>query len=325
MSATIAERKAASEATLFPAIEPYDTGFLDVPTARGNVHRLYYEQCGAPTGKPVVILHGGPGAGCSPKQRRFHDPARYRIVLFDQRGCGRSTPDGLLDENTTWDLVDDIERLRESLQIERWQVFGGSWGSTLALAYAVRFAARVTELVLRGIFLVKNSELEYIYHTCTPQIYPEAHEALATFVPHEERHDLVSAYRKRVMGTDAALANAAARRWSEYEDSISQLFDEAPSDEWSGSGGEQKIHLHYMWGRGFFEYDGWLLDQMHLIKHIPTVIVHGRYDVVCPPASAHALAKALPDAKLCMVSDSGHSAWEPNTTRALIEATEEFK
>lgn len=316
-------RKLESEACIFPAIEPYNTGFLEVTTAQQNVHKIYYEECGNPQGKPVVLLHGGPGAGCSHKMRRFHDPAKYRMVLFDQRGSGRSTPDGLLDENTTWALIEDIERLRERFGIERWQVFGGSWGSTLALAYAVTHPSRVTELVLRGIFLVMQNELDFIYQTATPFVFPEAYEALRGFVPPEERHNLVSAYRKRAMGKDAKLALEAARRWAEWEDAICQLHP-MPRELWSGSGGEQRVHLHYMWNRGFFEYDGWLLEQLEQIRHIPTVIVHGRFDVVCPPASAHALAVRLPAAKMVMVPDSGHSAWEPGTTRALVEATESF-
>lgn len=295
----------------------------------GREHRIYYEECGTKAGKPVILLHGGPGAGCNDKMRRFHDPKAHRIVLFDQRGCGRSLPDGLLDDNTTWDLVNDIERLRVKLGIERWQVFGGSWGSTLALTYAVMHPARVTELVLRGIFLVEKSELEYIYQTATPLMYPEAYEAIAAGpaqmpLTSEEKSDLVSAYRKRVMGADAAVALDAARLWCEWEDAISQLYPR-PDEVWSGSGGEQRIHLHYMWNRGFFAYDGWLRDQLAALASIPTVIVHGRYDVVCPPASALAVAKRVPHAKLVMVADSGHSAWEPGTTKALVEATEGFK
>lgn len=322
-----AARKAEGDACLYPAIEPHATGFLPVTTAAGTTHAIYWEECGNPTGKPVVILHGGPGAGCSPKQRRFHDPVKYRIVLFDQRGCGRSTPDGSLDENTTWDLVADIERLRVLLGIDKWQVFGGSWGSTLALVYAVTHPARVAELILRGIFLVQQSELDYIYQSAAPLIFPEAYARLAGFVPAEERGFLVSAYRKRVMSDDSALANVAAQRWCQWEDAISQLHP-MPDEEWNGSGGEQRIHLHYMWNRGFFAYDGWLLDECSKVLgdgKVPTVIVHGRYDIVCPPASAFALSQAIPHAVVTMVADSGHSAWEPGTTRALVEATGQFE
>ena len=318
--AKVKERADESAAWLFPPIEPYSTGTFEV-----GVHTIYYEECGNPNGKPAVILHGGPGAGCSAKQRRVHDPAKYRIVLFDQRGCGRSTPDGCLEDNTTWHLVADIERLRILLKIEKWQVFGGSWGSTLALAYAISHPSRVMELVLRGIFLVKRSELEFIYQTATPQIYPEAYESLSTFVEPEERHNLVSAYRKRVMSkSDPALALEAARRWCEWEDAISMLYEDKPTEAWEGTGGEQRIHLHYMWNKGFFEYDGWLLDHLDGIQDIPTVVVHGRYDVVCPPASAFQLSKKLPKAKVIMAADSGHAAWEPTTTRALVEATNSF-
>ena len=323
----IAARAAESEACLFPAIEPYATGYVEA-----GMHKIYYEECGIATGQPVIILHGGPGAGCSAKQRRFHDPAKHRIVLFDQRGCGRSTPDGCLEDNTTWHLVADIERLRELLGIERWQVFGGSWGSTLALAYGITHPERVTALVLRGIFLVKKAELDFIYQTATPLVFPAAYEALRAPIPPTERSDLVSAYRKRVMSADAKTSNEHARRWCEWEDSISQLHP-APLGAWEGSGGEQKIHLHYMWHRGFFEYDGWLLDHLAPLRDIPCTIVHGKYDLVCPPASAHELHQALqrmhpPGAcvhqTLAWAADSGHSAWEPATTRALVDAVKAY-
>eukprot|EP00322_Chrysochromulina_rotalis_P003325 CAMPEP_0115839564 /NCGR_PEP_ID=MMETSP0287-20121206/6317_1 /TAXON_ID=412157 /ORGANISM="Chrysochromulina rotalis, Strain UIO044" /LENGTH=302 /DNA_ID=CAMNT_0003293141 /DNA_START=23 /DNA_END=931 /DNA_ORIENTATION=+ len=253
-------------------------------------------------------------------QNSVHDPARHRIILFDQRGCGRSTPDGCLDENTTFDLVADMERLRETLGVSAWQLFGGSWGSTLSLVYATMHPTRVTELILRGIFLVKQSELDFIYQTATAQLYPEAHAAMAGFVPYEERHDLISAYRKRVMSTDVELARTAAKHWVEYEDAISNLYPQ-PQEAWDGSGGEQRIHLHYMWGRGFFPYDGWLLDQLDAIAHLPITVVHGRYDVVCPMASAHELCVRLPHARLKVIPDSGHSAWEPGSARALVDAT----
>ena len=311
-------RQRMSEDCLFPPIEPFKHGNIEA-----GKHCIYFELCGNPTGKPVVILHGGPGAGCSPKQRRFHDPAVYLIILFDQRGCGRSTPDGCLEDNTTWDLVADIEALRVLCGVERWQVFGGSWGSTLALAYAVEHADRVTELVLRGIFLVKRSELQYIYHDATPMLFPEAYEPIVSWLEPSERGDLVSAYRKRVMGDDAATALKAAQLWCQWEDSISQLYPEG-IPPYEGTGGEQKIHLHYMWHRGFFEYDGWLLDQLDRLAAIPTTIVHGRYDVVCPPVSAFEVSQKMPHAKLVMVADSGHSAWEPGTTKALVDACKAF-
>ena len=315
-------RAAESESCLYPPIDPFKTGIIEV-----GVHKIYWEACGTPTGKPVVILHGGPGAGCSPKQRRFHDPSKHCIVLFDQRGCGRSTPDGCLENNTTWDLVADIERLRLLFGFDKWQVFGGSWGSTLALAYAVTHPLHVSELVLRGIFLVKRSELEYIYHTATPLLFPEAYAPIVAWLPPEERNDLVSAYRKRIMGGDKATALEAARLWCQWEDSISMLHPEPANpaaEAFSGSGGEQRIHLHYMWHKGFFEYDGWLLDQLERIRHVPTTIVHGRYDVVCPPQSAYEVRQRLPHAEVVMVADSGHSAWEPGTTTALVAACDKY-
>ena len=315
-------RKVDADLCLYPPIEPYKTGYLAV-----GPHNIYWEACGNPNGKPVVILHGGPGAGCSPKQRRFHDPKQFCVILFDQRGCGRSTPDGCLEDNTTWHLVADIERLRTLFGFENWEVFGGSWGSTLALAYAVTHPTRVTKLVLRGIFLVKKAELDYIYHTATPLIFPEAYQPIIDWLPPEERHDLVSAYRKRIMSADADVALKAAKLWCQWEDSISQLYpdNDSPSHvpaPFEGSGGEQKIHLHYMWNRGFFEYDGWLLDQVEKIKDTPTVIIHGRYDVVCPPVAAFELGRKLPNAtcSVIIIPDSGHSAWEPGTTSALVDA-----
>ena len=320
-------RSGECAAQLYPEIEPYSTGFLKVggqPTTKRE-HEIYYEECGNPNGKPVVILHGGPGAGCSAKQRRLHDPQKYRIVLFDQRGCGRSTPEGCLEDNTTWHLCADIESLRTKLAIGRWQVFGGSWGSTLALTYAIMHPDRCTELILRGVFLVKKAELDFLYQTGTPNLFPEAYAKVRDPIPFAEQGDLVSAYRKRVMSADRATALAHARLWCEWEDSTSSLVP-APLEEWSGSGGEQRIHLHYMWHRGFFEYDGWILDQLHTIRHLPTVIVQGRYDVVCPSVSACELAKRLDPAKtqLHVVPDSGHSAWEPGTTACLVAATREF-
>ena len=240
------QRKSESESYLFPPLEPYKTGVLTV-----GIHDIYWEACGNPKGKPVIILHGGPGAGCSPKQRRFHDPAKHHIVLFDQRGCGRSMPDGCLESNTTWDLVADIERLRLLFGIDKWQVFGGSWGSTLALAYAVTHPLHVSSLVLRGIFLVKQAELDYIYQTATPMLFPEAYEPIVAWLAPEERRDLVSAYRKRILSGEAATALRAAQLWCQWEDAISCLYPDSPSFE--GSGGEQRIHLHYMWSRGFFE------------------------------------------------------------------------
>ncbi|HLI17944.1 MAG TPA: prolyl aminopeptidase [Rhodanobacteraceae bacterium] len=309
---------------LYPEIEPYDSGMLSVSA----LHTLYYEQCGNPHGKPVVFLHGGPGAGCNAKCRRFFDPRMYRIVLFDQRGCGRSTPHAELRENTTWDLVADIERLREHLRIERWQVFGGSWGSTLALAYAETHPARVTELVLRGIFMLRRAELQWFYQAGCDMLYPDAWEKYLAAIPEAEQGDLIMAYHERLISNDPAVRLAAARAWSIWEASTSFLLqDEAYV---RASAGDEfalafaGIENHYFVNRGFFERDDQLLRDAARLRNIPAVIVQGRYDVVCPLRSAWDLHRAWPEADLRIVPDAGHSAFEPGNVHELIGATDRF-
>jgi len=310
---------------LYPEIDPHDTGFLQV----SSLHRIYYEQCGNPAGKPVVFLHGGPGGGSSPKTRRFFDPAHYRIVQFDQRGCGRSTPHAELAENTTWHLVADIERLREHLGIERWQVFGGSWGSTLALAYAQAHPGRVTELVLRGIFMLRRWELEWFYQKGCDALFPDAWEDYLAAIPQVEHGDLMSAYHRRLTSDDPAVRLAAARAWSTWEASTSFLLqDEAHI---RASAGDEfalafaRIENHYFVNGGFFECEEQLLRDAHRLKRIPSVIVQGRYDVVCPMRSAWDLHRAWPEADLRIVPDAGHSAFEPGNIHELIEATDRFR
>lgn len=316
---------AATRRTLYPEIEPYDSGMLAV----SPLHTLYYEQCGNPRGKPVVFLHGGPGAGCNPKTRRFFDPAHYRIVQFDQRGCGRSTPHAELTDNTTWHLVADIERLREHLHIEHWQVFGGSWGSTLALAYAQAHPQRVTELVLRGIFLLRRWELEWFYQKGCDAIYPDAWEPYIEHIPTGERGDLIGAYYRRLTGTDAAVRLAAAKAWSTWEGGTSYLLQNP--DYIASTGADEfalqfaRIECHYFVHGGFFECDDQLLRDAHKLKNIPAVIVQGRYDVVCPLRSAWDLHRAWPEAELRIVADAGHSALEPGNTHELVEATDRFR
>jgi len=310
---------------LYPEIEPFDSGMLEVDAR----HRLYYEQCGNPQGKPVVLLHGGPGAGCSAKMRRFHDPARYRIVLFDQRGSGRSTPHADLVDNTTWDLVADIERLREHLGVERWQVFGGSWGSTLALAYAQAHPRRVSELVLRGIFMLRRWELEWFYQEGTSRLFPDAWEHYLAAIPEVERGDLISAYHRRLTSPDEATRLAAARAWSVWEASTSLLLqDEAFIDGHRDAHfalSFARIESHYFVHGGFFDVEGQLLRDAHRLQGIPGVIVHGRYDVVCPIQNAWDLHKAWPQAKLLVSPNSGHSAYEAENAAALVEATDSFR
>ena len=309
---------------LYPEIEPFDSGMLEVDAR----HRLYYEQCGNPQGKPVVLLHGGPGAGCSAKMRRFHDPARYRIVLFDQRGSGRSTPHADLVDNTTWDLVADIERLREHLGVERWQVFGGSWGSTLALAYAQAHPRRVSELVLRGIFMLRRWELEWFYQEGTSRLFPDAWEHYLAAIPEVERGDLISAYHRRLTSPDEATRLAAARAWSVWEASTSLLLqDEAFIDGHRDAHfalSFARIESHYFVHGGFFDVEGQLLRDAHRLQGIPGVIVHGRYDVVCPIQNAWDLHKAWPKAQLVVTPGSGHSAFEAENIDALVRATDAF-
>ena len=316
---------AGTRRTLYPEIEPYDSGMLAV----SPLHTLYYEQCGNPRGKPVVFLHGGPGAGCNEKSRRFFDPKHYRIVLFDQRGCGRSTPNAELTDNTTWDLVADIERLREHLRIERWQVFGGSWGSTLALAYAETHPQRVTELVLRGIFMLRRWELDWFYVKGCDAIYPDAWEAYVGHIPQAERNELVSAYYRRLTSADAAVRVAAAKAWAVWEGGTSFLLQNP--DYIASTGADEfalqfaRIECHYFVHGGFFECDDQLLRDAHKLKNIPAVIVQGRYDVVCPARSAWDLHRTWPEADLRIVADAGHSAFEPGNTHELIEATDRFR
>ena len=309
---------------LHPAMEPYDHGYLQVDER----HSLYYEQCGNPRGKPVVMIHGGPGGGCSDNMRRFHDSQKYRIILFDQRGAGRSKPHADLNDNTTWHLVADLERLREHLGVARWQVFGGSWGSTLALAYAQKHPDAVTELVLRGIFMLRRWELEWFYQEGASRLFPDAFEHFLKPIPLVERADLISAYHRRLTSDDAETRVAAARAWSVWEGATSFLHQDPnfmqahEADDFALA--FARIECHYFVNGGFFEVEDQLLRDVDKIRHIPSVIVHGRYDVVCPIENAWQLHRAWPEAELVIVDDAGHSAFEPGNADALIRATERF-
>lgn len=310
--------------TLYPEIEPFETGRLAV----GDGHELYFEVCGNPEGKPVVFLHGGPGAGCSPKARRFFDPARYRIVLFDQRGCGRSTPHASLHANTSWHLVADIEVLRRHLGIERWQVFGGSWGSTLALAYAQTHPERVTELVLRGIFMLRRWELEWFYQAGADALFPDAFDDYLAAIPPVERGDLMSAYYRRLTSDNAEIRLAAAKAWSVWEARTSFLLQDPAHIE--AAAGDvfaeafARIECHYFVHGGFFDRDDQLLANAYRLRNIPAVIVQGRYDVVCPARSAWDLHQAWPQSDLRIVPDAGHSGFEPGIVHELVQATDRF-
>ncbi|TVP86030.1 MAG: prolyl aminopeptidase, partial [Thioalkalivibrio sp.] len=307
--------------TLYPPIEPLETGRLDV----GDGHRLYWETCGNPDGLPVVFLHGGPGSGCEPWQRRFFDPARYRIVLFDQRGSGRSTPHASLDANTTAHLVADIERLRESLGVQRWVVFGGSWGSTLGLAYAEAHPDRVLGLVLRGIFLCRPRDIRWFYQSGADRLFPEAWSRFLEPIPADERDDLVAAYHRRLTAPDPELRERAARAWSVWEGSSSCLRPNpdviAHFADPSVAVSLARIECHYFRNDSFLEPEQLLRDAGRLAG-IPGYIVHGRYDVVCPVEQAVALHRVWPQAELRIVPDAGHSAAEPGITRELVAATD---
>jgi proline iminopeptidase len=311
--------------TFYPPIEPYRTGRLDV----GDGHSLYFEESGNPKGKPVVFLHGGPGSGTEPRQRRFFDPAHYRIVLFDQRGAGKSTPFASLQNNTTWHLVADLEKLRTELGIEKWQVFGGSWGSTLALAYAQAHPGRVTELVLRGIFLVRKSEIDWFYQGGCSAIFPDAWEDFLAPIPEAERGDLVRAYYQRLVSPDPAVRLPAARAWSVWEGRTSYLQQSAAMiakhDQEDFANAFARIECHYFMHGGWLEGERSLLNNVHRIRHIPAVIVQGRYDVVCPMESAWALHRAWPEARLDISPASGHSAFEVENVHRLVTATDGFR
>ncbi len=308
--------------SLYPSLEPRKTGRLKV----SDLHELYWEESGHPDGLPVVALHGGPGGGSSPEMRRFFDPRRYRIILFDQRGCGRSTPHSELRENTTWDLVRDIETLRDHLRIKKWLVFGGSWGSTLALAYASAHRKQVLGLLLRGVFLLKESEIRWFYQEGASNVFPDAFERYVAPIPLAERNDLLKAFHKRLTGKNPSVRAEAAAAWARWEGETLSIqgpklrpprFDEADFlDAFA------RIECHYFHNKGFFDSDGWLLEAAAKFGDLPGVIVHGRYDVVTPLSSAWALHKVWPKAQLRIVADAGHSSLEPGIVSELVKASD---
>jgi proline iminopeptidase len=317
-------KSTASRRTLYPAIEPNRSGWLRV----SPVHEIYWEESGNSKGKPAVFVHGGPGAGSSPSARGFFDPKRYRIVVFDQRGCGRSRPHASLEDNTTWHLVSDMEQLRRHLGIERWLVFGGSWGSTLALAYSQAHPRRVSELVLRGIFMLRKWEIDWFYQDGASALFPDRWEHYVAAIPPRERADLVGAFYRRLTSPNRATRVRAARAWSIWEAATSHLqTDEANIDKW----GEEKfavavarIECHYFVNKGFMSREDQLLRGVAKIRDIPAVIVQGRYDVVCPIRTAWDLHRRWPEADFRIVPDAGHSALEPGITHELVGATDRF-
>jgi proline iminopeptidase len=310
--------------SLYPSIEPFESGMLPV----SDIHEIYYERCGNPNGIPVVFLHGGPGGGILPMYRQFFDPSAYHIILFDQRGSGQSTPHADLRENTTWHLIADIETLRERFNIEKWFVFGGSWGSTLALAYAETHPDRCLGLALRGIFLTRKKELQWFYQYGASEIFPDFWERYRDEIPLAERGDFITAYYKRLTSDDENVRISAARAWSVWEGSTSKLFpDKNLMNHWEG---EQealslaRIECHYFMNNSFFPTENYLIENVDKIRHIPTAIVQGRYDVVCPIVSAWELHKAFPEAEFIIVDDAGHSVSEKGISAALVDVMDRF-
>ena len=301
---------------LYPPIDPFDQRMLDV----GQGHRVYVEQCGSPKGIPVVVLHGGPGGGCSPAMRRYFDPSVYRVILFDQRGCGRSRPHASVENNTTWHLVDDIELIRRELSINDWIVFGGSWGATLALIYAQSHPDRVLNIVLRGVFLMTKAELDWFYGGGAGKFWPEVWARFASLVPQDERDDMIEAYRRRLFSGDFAQETRYAKAWSAWENALASIHSSGTTGESPGDYARAfaRLENHYFSNAGFLEVDGQILAHMGRIAHIPGVIVQGRYDMICPPNSAYALAKVWDNAELKMVRNAGHALSEPGISAELV-------
>lgn len=310
--------------TLFPKVEPFNSFTLKVD----DLHTLYVEEVGNPKGKPIVFVHGGPGGGIDEKHRRYFDPDLFHIILFDQRGCGKSTPFGELKNNTTFDLVSDMEKIRAHLNIPNWHVFGGSWGSTLSLTYAICHKERVLSLTLRGIFLLREQELKWFYQHGAHQYFPEEWERFLEPISEHKRHDLIRSYHELLNGDDKEKLYKAAIAWSRWEGATSKLkkdqnlVDHFSEDEFAYA--FARIENHYFVNKGFFKSDNWILDHAHELKNIPGIIVQGRYDMPCPPISAYELNKAWPRSKLLIIEEAGHSMSEPGITDALLNAVQEL-
>ena len=309
---------------LFPNIEPYNTGMLAV----GDGHEIYYEQCGNPDGKPAVYIHGGPGGGSNAGQRRVFDPTVYRIILFDQRGCGKSLPHASLENNTTWDLVADMEKLRAHLELDKWLVCGGSWGSTLSLSYAQSHPERVIALVLRGIFTLRKQELDWYYQGLAGMIYPDEWEKFAAPIPEDQRHDMMTAYYQQLTHADKNIQLTAAKAWSTWEGSTINLLQDG--DQIAHFGTDDfaiafaRIECHYFINKGFFKHDGWLIDNADVIRHIPSTIIQGRYDVCTPMKTAWDLHKSFPEADFHIIPDAGHAFNEPGIADRLVRTTDAY-
>ncbi len=318
----VADRR-KNQRMLYPPIDPFDQRMMEV----GDGHRVYVEQCGAPQGIPVVILHGGPGGGCSPAMRRYFDPEHYRVVLFDQRGCGRSRPHASVEANTTWHLVADIEAIRETLGIERWMVFGGSWGATLALVYAQTHPERTARLILRGVFLMTQAELQWFYGGGAAHFWPELWERFIGLIPEEERHDLIAAYHKRLFSGDLMQETRYARAWASWENALASIDNEGPGGESPAEYARAfaRLENHFFSNGGFLDGDGYILKNASRLNGIPGVIVQGRYDMICPPNSAHALHKAWPQSELRLVGKAGHALSEPGISAELVRTMDRLR
>ncbi len=308
---------------LYPPLEPYDQRVIDM----GDGHRIHVEQCGHPQGRPIVVVHGGPGGGCSPAMRRFFDPRAFRIILFDQRGCGRSRPLGSVAANTTWHLVEDMETIRHTLGIRDWALFGGSWGATLALCYAIRHPERVSALVLRGVFLATRAELDWFYGGGAGLFFPEHWQRLASAIPEDERHDLIGAYHRRLFSGDVIEEMHFGRLWAGWENALASLGGEAAGAEAPGEFARvfARLENHYFRNRAFLERDDWIMANRHRIEHLPATIVQGRYDMICPPQTAWRLAQGWGNAKLRMVQLAGHAMSEPGIAAELVRATDALR
>ena len=307
---------------LYPEIKPYDTFKMQV----SSLHNIHVEQSGNPNGKPVIFLHGGPGGGIESIYRQYFNPNKWRIIMFDQRGCGQSTPHAELTENTTWDLINDIEKIREKLNIEKWIIFGGSWGSTLGLSYSIMHSNRCEGIILRGIFLIRKKEIDWFYQEGCSFIYPDAWEKYLAPIPKNERNQLVRAYYKRLTSENASIRIEAAKAWSIWEASTSKLIQTEKSlhsfDDDYVAEAFARIECHYFINNAFFENDNWILENIDKIKNIPTYIVQGRYDVVCPMMSAWDLYKKIPESKFYIIQDAGHSMLEDGIRKKLIQITD---
>ena len=318
----VADKKSASQ-FLYPPIDPFDQRMMDV----GDGHRVYVEQCGNPHGMPVVVLHGGPGGGCSPAMRRYFDPTYYRIVLFDQRGCGRSRPHASVTNNTTWDLVRDIEHIREKLEIDRWVVFGGSWGATLGLVYSITHPIRVAHLVLRGVFLMTKRELDWFYGGGAGAFWPDVWSRFTEIIPEDERDDLIAAYNRRLFSGDLPMETRFARAWASWENTLASISNDGPGGDSPAEYARAfaRLENHYFTNAGFLEHDGWIEDNIDALVNVQGTIVQGRYDMICPPLSAHRLHEAWPRSRLSFVPRAGHALSEPGISAELVRTMDALR